>query len=41
MGIEYAQDGYVCVGWVDQGLVDHVDRFTRSLVDPRRSTCSL
>ncbi|HLE96344.1 MAG TPA: PQQ-dependent sugar dehydrogenase [Candidatus Thermoplasmatota archaeon] len=31
---DYAENGFVYVGWVDQGLGNHVDRFTRSLLDP-------
>lgn len=32
---EHADNGYVYVGWVDQALTNHVDRFTRSTADPQ------
>lgn len=32
---EYATNGEVYVGWVDQAMINHVDRFTRSANDPQ------
>ncbi|HET6403845.1 MAG TPA: PQQ-dependent sugar dehydrogenase [Candidatus Thermoplasmatota archaeon] len=32
---DHASNGYVYVGWVDQLMVNHLDRFTRSSLDPQ------
>lgn len=31
---DHADNGHVYVAWVDQAMTSHIDRFTRSLVDP-------
>lgn len=32
---DHATTGFVFVGWVDQAMINHVDRFTRSAIDPQ------
>jgi len=32
---DHAENGFVYVGYVDQALINHVDRFTRSSIDPQ------